>query len=49
MTHRAGPWVEARRRAGTGPLDPSTEPLRDEEIFEFFDALTSADADEQEG
>ena len=49
MTHRAGPWVAARDRAGAGPLDPSTEPLRDEEIFEFFDALTSADAGEREG
>jgi uncharacterized phage-associated protein len=48
MTHREGPWVAARRRAGAGPLDPNTEPLRDEEIFEFFDALTAADADERE-
>ena len=50
MTHRAGPWVAARERAGAGPLDRSNEKLDDEEIFEFFDALTSADADErQEG
>jgi uncharacterized phage-associated protein len=48
MTHSAGPWVEARRRAGAGPLDRSDEILRDEEIFEFFDALTSADADEKQ-
>ena len=48
MTHRVGPWVDARRRAGAGPLDSSTEQLQDEEIFEFFDALTAADADERE-
>jgi uncharacterized phage-associated protein len=48
MTHAAGPWVAARQRAGAGPLDPSTERLTDEEIFEFFDALTAADADERE-
>jgi uncharacterized phage-associated protein len=48
MTHRSGPWVDARRRAGAGPLDSSTEQLREEEIFEYFDALTSADADERE-
>jgi uncharacterized phage-associated protein len=50
MTHRSGPWANARRRVGAGPLDRSSEKLRDEEIFEFFDALTSADADDrQEG
>jgi len=47
MTHRSGPWVAARRRAGAGPLDRSNEKLDDDEILEFFDALTSADADEQ--
>jgi uncharacterized phage-associated protein len=50
MTHSAGPWVSARKRAGVGPLDRSSEQFDDEEIFEFFEALTSADADErQEG
>lgn len=50
MTHSAGPWVAARKRAGAGPLDRSSEELDDEEIFELFDVLTSADADErQEG
>jgi uncharacterized phage-associated protein len=48
MTHAAGPWVAARQRVGAGPLDSSTERLRDEEIFEFFDALTAADSDGQE-
>jgi uncharacterized phage-associated protein len=48
MTHSAGPWVSARRRARAGSLDRSNEELRDEEIFEFFDALTSADADGRE-
>ena len=48
MTHSAGPWMAARQRAGAGPLDRSSEELRDEQIFEFFDALTSADADGRE-
>jgi uncharacterized phage-associated protein len=48
MTHSNGPWVAARSRAGAGPLDRSTEQLNDEEIFEFFDALASADADGQQ-
>jgi uncharacterized phage-associated protein len=49
MTHREPPWVHARARAGVAPLDRSNEPLDDDEIFEFFDALTSADADVTEG
>lgn len=44
MTHSEGPWVLARQRAGAAPLERSSEELDDEEIFEFFDALTSADA-----
>jgi uncharacterized phage-associated protein len=48
MTHAAGPWLAARQRACAGPLDSSTERLRDEEIFEFFDALTAADANGRE-
>jgi uncharacterized phage-associated protein len=49
MTHREVPWVLARRRAGAGWLQRSGELLRDEEIFEFFDAMTSADASGQAG
>ncbi|HET9969805.1 MAG TPA: type II toxin-antitoxin system antitoxin SocA domain-containing protein [Streptosporangiaceae bacterium] len=49
MTHRAGPWADARRRAGAGPLDSSTEQLTDKDIFEYFDVLTSADANGREG
>jgi uncharacterized phage-associated protein len=48
MTHRETPWVQARARADAAPLERSDEPLADEEIFEFFDALTSADADAEE-
>ena len=44
MTHRDGPWVAARARAGAAPLDRSNEKLDDAEIYEFFDALTSAAA-----
>lgn len=41
MTHREAPWLKARERAGARPLERSNEELRDEEIFEFFDALTA--------
>jgi uncharacterized phage-associated protein len=44
MTHRETPWVLARRRSHAKPLERTNELLRDEDIFEFFDALTSADA-----
>lgn len=47
MTHRDGPWVEARKRDGAEALDRSSEELTDEEIFAYFDTLTSADADGQ--
>jgi len=48
MTHAAGPWVKARARDKAEALEPSCEPLTDPEIFEFFDALASLDADDQE-
>jgi uncharacterized phage-associated protein len=44
MTHHETPWLKARERAGADPLDRSREQLRDEEMFEFFDALTSEHA-----
>lgn len=46
MTHREGPWVNARVRAGAQGLDRSDEELRDDEILEYFDAIT-ADGEEQ--
>jgi uncharacterized phage-associated protein len=40
MTHRPGPWLEARKRAGLeDDLQRSNEKLRDEEIADFFGAL----------
>ncbi len=40
MTHRPGPWLDARRRAGLeDDLQRSNEELRDEEIADFFGAL----------
>jgi uncharacterized phage-associated protein len=48
MTHREGPWVNARVRAHVPPMARSKEELTDEEIFEFFDALTAADANGEE-
>lgn len=46
MTHHETPWVEARKRDDVGPLDRSRERLHDDEIAEYFEALTSSDADE---
>jgi len=48
FTHAAGPWVRARARAGAGQLDRSDERLTDRDIFEYFDALTAADASGRE-
>ncbi|MGW1316918.1 hypothetical protein [Streptomyces sp. NPDC002426] len=39
MTHRTGPWVEARGRAQAPDLERSNEPLLDEDIADFFGAL----------
>ncbi|MEW2093899.1 type II toxin-antitoxin system antitoxin SocA domain-containing protein [Streptomyces sp. NPDC006682] len=40
MTHRPGPWLDARRRAGLeDDLQRSNEELWDEEIADFFGAL----------
>lgn len=40
MTHRPGPWLDARKRAGLeDDLQRSNEELRDEEIADFFGAL----------
>jgi uncharacterized phage-associated protein len=48
MTHADGPWVAARQRCHAGPLDRCSEELDDDEIFEYFDILTSADASGRE-
>ena len=47
MTHAEGPWLQARQRDGAAPLSRSSEVLRDEDIFAYFDALASADTDGQ--
>ncbi|MEU9448077.1 type II toxin-antitoxin system antitoxin SocA domain-containing protein [Streptomyces sp. NPDC048277] len=39
MTHREGPWVHARERAGAQHLERSNEELLDLEISDFFNAL----------
>jgi uncharacterized phage-associated protein len=49
MTHLEPPWIGARRRSKAGPLERSTAKLRDADIFEYFDALTSRDLDVAEG
>ena len=43
MTHNEAPWVKARHRSKAGPLQRSTAQLREEDILDFFDVLTSAD------
>lgn len=44
MTHRPGPWLAARKRAGLeDDLQRSSEELRDEEIADFFGALVDRD------
>jgi uncharacterized phage-associated protein len=48
MTHQESPWLNARMRAGVQPLERSGEKLRDDEILEFFDAITAATADAEE-
>ena len=45
LTHKEPPWLNARMRAGVGPLERSTERIRDAEIAEFFDSLAVADAE----
>jgi len=45
MTHREPPWLAARGRSNAGPLERSSVRLGDEEIFEYFDTLTSHDLD----
>jgi uncharacterized phage-associated protein len=41
MTHQEQPWLAARKRSKAGPLERSTVQLRDEDILEYFDSLTS--------
>jgi uncharacterized phage-associated protein len=45
MTHHEEPWINARRRSKAGPLERSTAHLRDDDILEYFDTLTSAAPD----
>jgi uncharacterized phage-associated protein len=42
MTHAEKPWLAARKRGKAGPLERSRAKLRDDEIFDHFDAMTSA-------
>jgi uncharacterized phage-associated protein len=45
MTHNERPWIAARGRSTAGPLERSTARLRDDDIYEYFDTLTSATQD----
>jgi uncharacterized phage-associated protein len=46
LTHREAPWMRARARAGVAPMQRSTEPIRDADIYEFFDAAVATDGEE---
>lgn len=46
MTHRESPWLKARERAKVAPMERSDERLRDGDIYEYFDDLTSATVDD---
>lgn len=48
MTHDELPWIAARERSGAQPLERSTEELHDDEIFEFFDELATAEVIDDE-
>lgn len=41
MTHREGPWVLARERAGVQDLQRSSEKLRDDDMDDYFGAIVS--------
>lgn len=43
MTHNESPWQRARERDSATGLERSSEPVSDEDIFEFFDALAALD------
>ncbi|MEV4179961.1 type II toxin-antitoxin system antitoxin SocA domain-containing protein [Streptosporangium canum] len=49
MTHAEKPWTFARERAGASPMERSAEPLTDEDMFEFFDAMVTAVSYGEEG
>lgn len=48
QTHAEGPWVSARSRARVAPMARSSEELTDEEVAEYFQALTASDASGEE-
>lgn len=48
MTHQDAPWRLARVRSGVGLIERSSEPLRDDEIAEHFEALAAVAAEAKE-
>ncbi|MER6446120.1 hypothetical protein [Streptomyces venezuelae] len=44
MAHQGSPGA-TRQRSGAGALNRSSEPLLDEEVFEYFSALVSSDSE----
>jgi uncharacterized phage-associated protein len=47
LTHQEQPWLAARKRAGAAALERSTARLRQDEIFEHFDALAASSVPEE--
>jgi uncharacterized phage-associated protein len=45
MTHHEEPWLKARKRGRAESLQRSQAKLRDDDIFEYFDAVTTATED----
>jgi uncharacterized phage-associated protein len=45
LTHREGPWRHTRARAGLAPGARGTAEISHEELFEYYDGLTSADTE----
>ncbi len=45
LTHNEDPWRKARERAGLGDRDRGNAVISLDSMFEYYDGLTSADAD----
>ncbi len=46
LTHREAPWRHTRLRAGLAPGERGTAEIHLEDLFEYYDGLTSADTAE---
>lgn len=46
LTHNEDPWRNARKQAGLGERDRGNAVIGADSMFEYYDGLTSADAEE---